>query len=93
MLESVTILNCSTRMCVRVCVCVRERESVCMLEGERVCVSLCVYFCVSGTEKERELVSMCVSQCVCVCVCVSRGSILYTIVLECVRERERVCVC
>ena len=27
------------------------------------------------------------------CVCVSRGSILYTIVLECVRERERECVC
>ena len=28
-----------------------------------------------------------------VSVCVSRGSILYTIVLECVRERECVCVC
>ena len=25
-------------------------------------------------------------------MCVCRGSILYTIVLECVRERERVCV-
>ena len=44
---------------------------------------------VRWTEKERELVSVCVSQ----CVCVSRGSILYTIVLECVRERERECVC
>ena len=42
---------------------------------------VCVY--VRGTEKERELVS--------VCVCVSRGLILYTIVLECVRERECVC--
>ena len=40
---------------------------------------------------------MCVLECVCVCVsvsvCVCRGSILYTIVLECVRERESVCVC
>ena len=63
--------------------------------NEYACLKECVY--VRGTEKERELVSMCVSQCVCVCVCVSRGSILYTIVLECVRERERerecVCVC
>ena len=39
------------------------------------------------------------SVCVSVCVCVSRGLILYTIVLECVRERVcvleciRQCVC
>ena len=38
-----------------------------MLDGERECVCLCV----SGTEKERALVSVCVSQCVCVCLCVS----------------------
>ena len=41
----------------------------------------CVY--VRGTEKERELVSVCVSQCVCVCLCVSGTE----------KERERVSVC
>ena len=56
---------------------------------------MCVCVYVRGTEKERERVSecVCVSQCVCVSVsvCVCRGLILYTIVLECVRERECVC--
>ena len=42
---------------------------------ERVCV--CVY--VRGTEKERELVSVCVSQ----CVCVSRVDTLYNCVRVC----------
>ena len=48
---------------------------------ERICVfeRECVY--VRGTEKERELVSVCV--CVSVSVCV----------LECIRQRESVCVC
>ena len=37
-------------------------------EYARLRESVCVY--VRGTEKERELVSVCVSQCVCGCVCV-----------------------
>jgi len=45
--------------------------------------SVCVY--VRGTEKERELVSVCV--CVCVSVCVS----VSVCVLECIRQS--VCVC
>ena len=55
--------------------CLRERESVCMLEGQR--------------KRERELVSVCVSQCVyvcvsvSVCVCVSRVDTLYNCVRVC----------
>ena len=54
-------------------------EYACLRERERVCVY------VRGTEKERELVSVCVGVCVSVCLCVSG--------IEKERERELVCVC
>ncbi len=58
------------------CVCVRERERVCLCvcerESERESVCVCV--------RERERESVCVCLCVCVCVCV------------CVREIGNVCV-
>ena len=59
-----------------------------------VCVSVCL--CVSGIEKERELV--CVSQRVSECVCVCQGSRVDTLykcvsVLGCVCVCVRVCVC
>ena len=69
------------------CVCVCERESVC------VCVCVCV--------RERECVCVCVCvrerECVCVCVCVRERECVCVCVRErvcvCVRERESVCVC
>ncbi len=42
------------------CVCERERESVCVCVRESVCVCVC--------EQERECVCVCVRVCVCVCV-------------------------
>ena len=63
--------------------------SVCVCQGSRVDT---LYKCVRVF---RVCLCVCVLECVCVCVsvsvCVCRGSILYTIVLECVRERECVC--
>ena len=40
--------------CVRVCMCVRERETVCVWGKERDCV--CVRVCVCVCERERETV-------------------------------------
>jgi len=63
----------------RVCVCGRERESVCV----SVCLFVCVWVCVISQRRRRvREVCMCV---VCVRVCVR--------VCVWMRERESVCVC
>ncbi len=51
-------------VCVRVCVCEKERDRVCVCE--RVRDTVCV--CVLG--RERLCVCVCVCVCLCVCVCV-----------------------
>jgi len=70
-------------VCVNVRVCVRVKDSVCMLiVGVCVCVFVSVRVCV------REKDSVCVYAycwCVSVCVCVN--------VRVCVREKDCVCVC
>ena len=84
-LEYVSILKWSRRIQFfeRICVFERERECVCMLEGQRkrerervsecVCESVCVWVCVSVClwDRERELVCVWVSVCMGVCVCLS----------------------
>ncbi len=60
-------------MCVRVCVCEGERESVresgvCVSERECVCVFVRV--CVTVYVRERGSVCVCEREGVCVCVCV-----------------------
>ena len=68
-------------MCMRVCVCVRERWvlRVCLLERLALCVHVCV--CMRGG---------CMHACVCVCV---RGGLCECMVCVCQREGRCVCVC
>ncbi len=63
-----SICSSACVVCVRACVCVKERD--CVSACENACVCVCV--CVRKRERERVCVcGWCVCVCgVCVCVCV-----------------------
>ena len=96
-------IDCWQRLCQRVCVCERERESVC--EREHVCAYVCMcvwergeegWVCVCVWERERGGgVSVRVFVCVFLCGCVRERAHVCACVCLCVYVSvcQRACVC
>ena len=76
-------------VCPNMCLCVYERQCVCVCMSASVCVCMCVY------ERQCLCVHVCVwaPVCVCVCVCVSVCACVCVCVCVCVCAPVCVCMC